>query len=101
MLSLLPECQHGAAPLSGEDICVQFVKTFRIKFCKSCSGAHDVPNSLLAIHKATEVEFVRVWCDPAKMESVISRLLGIGAQYILDGIYDVARDCAVIARYGT
>ncbi len=47
------------------------MKTFRIKFCKSyCSGAHDVPNSLLAIHnKATEVEFVRVWCDPAKMEN--------------------------------
>ncbi len=32
---------------------------------------------------------------------MISRLLGIGvgAQYILDAIYDEVRDCAVIARY--
>jgi len=93
-------CLHGAGPLCFEGICHEFVTAFREEFIYAANHIGDIlSNCLIAAEDATVDEFAEVWKDLAKMEIAISRFLSEGAQHILEGEYNHAREKAVFARY--
>ena len=102
-------CLHGAGPLCFEGICHEFVTAFREEFYAEAFrkeffyAANHIGDSLssclIAAEDATVDEFAEVWNDSAKMEIAKSCFLSEGAQHILEGEYNNARENAVFARY--
>jgi len=92
-------CLHGAGPLSFQGICHEFVTAFRQEFIDAAKKIGDLSTCLIKAEDATKDEFAKVWKDSAKMETTISRFVSEGAQHILEGEYDDAREKAAFARY--
>ena len=80
------------------DICFQFLIEFTRKVSKA-DGINSIPHRLSNAHNATEDEFAEVWNDSTKMKIAMSLFLGNGAQHILAGNYNAAREDAAYARF--
>eukprot|EP00984_Skeletonema_dohrnii_P010518 scaffold4102_cov76-Skeletonema_dohrnii-CCMP3373.AAC.3 len=94
-------CLHGAGSLCYEGICHEFVTAFREEFYDAADQDDDADLSscLIAAEDATKDGFSEVWNDSDQVEIAISCFLSEGAQHILEGEYDGAREKAVFARY--
>ena len=94
-------CRHGFDPLFEKDICFKYVKVFRgvYNYKNRQDGGAKILDCLVAAKNATKDRYADVWNDSAKMEIVISILLSMGTQRILEGNYDSARNFALFARY--
>ncbi len=94
------QCQHGADNLPFEGIPFQFAKAF-IKECFESTRGVDrsIWDSLITTQNATMDEFADVWNDFAHMETAVSYFLFVGAQCILKGDYQDARENAIYARF--
>eukprot|EP00984_Skeletonema_dohrnii_P010148 scaffold3941_cov78-Skeletonema_dohrnii-CCMP3373.AAC.2 len=93
-------CLHGAGPFCYKGICHEFETAFREEFYDAADRIGDsVSGCLMLAKNATMDEFAEVWNDCAQMEIAISCFLSEGAQHILEGEYDHAREKAVFTRY--
>ena len=93
------KCRHGFDNMF-DSICAQFVAAFRDAFSDSLKDKNNsLSDCLIDAHTATIEEFADVWKDSAKLKLLVSFFLSMGAQDILDGNDDDARDCAIYARY--
>ena len=92
-------CKHGGdalALLKGDSF--RLVNAFRDSFL-STEGGFSLTDRLKGAEASTWDDFFDVWDDSAKMEIAISCSLFAGAQCILIGNEDVAREIATVARY--
>jgi hypothetical protein len=94
------KCWHGLETSESEDICAEFVLAFMTAFWTAAGHCDRLLSECLnRAEVATLDEFDDVWSDSAKMELAKSYCLYIGAQNILKGDYNIARDYASLTRY--
>ncbi len=100
------KCCHRVDPSSAsvkvDDVSFRFAAAFRKSFRESYRDGDrglSLSECLIDARYATMDEFEDVWKDYVKMESVMSFLLSNGAQLILEGNYDYARQIATYARF--
>ena len=87
-------CSHGYSPISTDEdkICCEFINAFIITaFSRACAE-----EGFCAAQVATEETYADVYSS--KLDTVISKLLLIGTQLILEG-ERIARLCAAFAFY--
>ena len=93
-------CKHGVDALTllkGDSF--RLVNAFRDSFLSTEGGGFSLTDRLKGAEAFTWDDFFDVWDDPAKMEIAIACSLFAGAQCILIGNEDVAREIATVARY--
>ena len=90
------KCLHGSRPFSGDmHICLEFINVFTEVYVES--NTDGLSESFNLAFDGTEEKYADVY--DYMLETVISMILFIGTQYILDGKNDVARLYASFASY--
>lgn len=91
------KCKHGMTPPT--QFLDNFLKTFHGAFLASSDGKTGIGTSFIAAVSATEDEYANVWKDSDKIKCVISHLLGIATNRLLDGNVRGALLHASFTRY--
>jgi hypothetical protein len=96
-------CRHGFEFEKKDDVCAQFVLTFTEAYNDAVRDGDTIVDCLIGAVNATEDEFAEVWSDSAKMESLATFFLYLGAESILEGLEGengiTTRGYAIFARY--